>query len=535
MGRQWQLQSTMKINFSDQFETLAAKHGDREALVNVERNRRYTFTELHKLTNQIVNMISGTLSLGEGDRFINILHNDNMALLHVLTILKANATGVFTNSRDSLDEHISQVDLVEPKVAFIENALLDSHYPMLRARGVTVVCMDPIDESREGLLYFWDLLEGVSDKNPNIEIDDCDHMMLIRFTGGTTGKGKAAYYCPQNWLCIKDSFYAMPDSDWEASSRLLHISPISHGTMLPLMPCFFSGGCSVTLNEPDLAKFCQTVEREKITHSFSVPTVLYRLLELPQALESDLSSLRSVFYGAAPMSPSKLKLLQEKFGNIFIQVYASTEHLPISLSLSKQAHQLEGPEGESKLSAIGQVVSGIEVILMDDNGQPVEVGSPGEIWMRSRGTIDGYYKNPEATEAEFIDGYWKSGDIAYQDDQGFIFMIDRKKDMIITGGFNVYSVEVESAINAHEAVLNCAVIGVPHEEWGESVHAEVILRDSMSVDEKELIAFVKEKLGGYKSPKSIKYVDQLPVSAVGKVLRREVRDKYWKKNERQLG
>ena len=172
---------------------------------------------------------------------------------------------------------------------------------------------------------------------------------------------------------------------------------------------------------------------------------------------------------------------------------------------------------------------------MDDNGQPVEVGSPGEIWMRSRGTIDGYYKNPEATKAEFVDGYWKSGDIAYQDDQGFIFMIDRKKDMIITGGFNVYSVEVESAINAHEAVLNCAVIGVPHEEWGESVHAEVILRDSMSVDEKELIAFVKEKLGGYKSPKSIKYVDQLPVSAVGKVLRREVRDKYWKKNERQLG
>ena len=525
----------MKINFSNQFEALADKHGDSEALVNVERNRRYTFVELHKLTNQIANMISGTLSLGVGDHFINILDNDNMSLLHVPTILKGNATGVFTNSRDSIGEHIRQVDFIEPKVAFIENGLLDSHYLMLRERGVTVVCMDPIDEPREGLLYFWDLLESASQKNPNIEIDDRDHIMLIRFTGGTTGTGKAACYCPQNWFAVINSFYAMPDSDWDTSSRLFHISPISHGTMLPLLPCFFAGGCSVTLNEPDLVNFCQTIESEKITHTFSVPTILYRLLELPQANESDLSSLHSVFYGAAPMSPSKLKLLQQKFGNIFIQVYASTEHLPIALSLGKKAHQFEGPEGEAKLSAIGQVVTGTEVVIMDDDGHPVEIGKPGEIWMRSRGTIDGYFKNPKATESEFIDGYWKSGDIAYQDHQGFIFMVDRKKDMIITGGFNVYSVEVESAVNAHEAVLMCAVIGLPDEEWGESVHAEVILRDGMSVTENELIIFVKGKLGGYRSPKSIKFVPTLPISSVGKVLRRKVRDQYWKNSERQLG
>jgi fatty-acyl-CoA synthase len=525
----------MKINFSNHMQALADKFGDREALVNVERNRRYSFQELHRLTNRITNMMSDKLALGEGDCFLNILDNDNMALLHFPTIFKGAATGVFTNYRDSLDEHSWQLDYARPKVVFVENALLDSHYSMLRNHGATVVCMDPISEQREGLFYFWDLLEGVSEANPNIDIDDREHTVLIRFTGGTTGKGKPAAYSIDNWLGSRDSFYALPDSDWSCDSRFLHIAPISHGSALLLLPSLYAGTCSVTLNEPDLVRYCQTIERERISHSMLVPTILYRLLELAEAHETDLSSLQTMYYGAAPMSPAKLKLLQQKFGNIFVQIYGSTEHCTASLTLSKAAHCLESGTDEQRLASAGQPVSGIEVVVMDDAGQPVTPGEVGEIWLRSRATIQGYHNNPEKTAEEFVDSFWKSGDMARMDEQGFIYIVDRKKDMIISGGFNIYATEVEAVVNSHPAIFMSAVVGVPHEDWGEAVHAEVMLREGTSIDEKQLIDYVKENLGKYKAPKTVTVVKQLPTSAVGKVLRRSVRDKYWQDSGRKVG
>ena len=525
----------MKINFSDHFQSLADQYPDREALVNVERNRRFTYSELHRITNQIVNMMRNALSLGQGDCFINILDNDNMALLHVPTIFKGDVTGAFTNFRDSLEEHIWQVECAQAKVAFIENSLIDSHYQMLRERGVTIVCMDPVEKTRDGMFYFWDLVEAASDQNPDVEVDDRDHNALIRFTGGTTGKGKPAMYCVDNWISIRDSFYALPDRVWNCETRLLHIAPISHGSGLLWLPAFYAGGCNLTLNEPDLVRYCQTIEKEQVTSAMLVPTILYRLLELPEAQESDFSSLCNMFYGAAPMSPAKLVQLQEKFGNIFIQVYASTEHPAIALSLSKAAHRVTKPEDEARLAAAGQVTAGIEVVVKNSDGETVKSPDVGEIWIRSRATIQGYFKNPEQTETEFLNGYWKSGDIGYMDEQGYVYLVDRKKDMIISGGFNVYANEVEAAINAHDAILMSAVVGVPHEDWGEAVHAEVILRDGKSLDEIDLIQFVKEKLNTYKAPKTVAIVEQLPTSSVGKVLRRIVREKYWESSTRKVG
>ncbi len=524
----------MKINFSNQFQALADRYGECEALVNVERDRRFTFAELHRVSSQIINMMRDTLGLKAGDRFVNILDNDNMALLHVPTIMKGDITGAFTNYRDSVDEHTWQVDFAKPKLAFIENALIDSHYAMLRERNVTVICMDPIDEPREGLHYFWELVNAASTENPNIEIDEREHPILIRFTGGTTGKGKPALYCADNWFGLRDSIYALDESNWNSESRMLHLAPISHGSGMFFVPPFFVGGCNITLNEPDLVRYCQTIERERVSHAMLVPTILYRLLELPQAQKSDLSTLQNMFYGAAPMSPAKLKLLQEKFGNIFIQVYGSTEHFCLGLSLSKADHCVD-EKTEERLASAGRITAGVEVLVMDDDGQPLATGELGEFWLRSRGTCLGYLDNPEKTAEEFCNGFWKSGDVGYVDEQGFAFIVDRKKDMIISGGFNIYATEVEAVINAHEAILMSAVVGVPHEEWGESVHAEVMLRDEMTLDERELIAQVKGTLGSYKAPKTVTVVDQLPVSAVGKVLRKDVRKKYWQNTGRHVG
>jgi fatty-acyl-CoA synthase len=173
-------------------------------------------------------------------------------------------------------------------------------------------------------------------------------------------------------------------------------------------------------------------------------------------------------------------------------------------------------------------------MIADDDGHELPNGEMGELWLRTRGTVSGYYRNPEGTASEFANGFWKSGDLGYMDEQGYVYIVDRKKDMIISGGFNVYAIEVESAINSHPDVTMSAVVGIPHEEWGEAVHAEVILKQGSQVGPEHLIAHVKAKIGSYKAPKSVTIVNELPTSVVGKVLRRVVRERYWKEHGRRV-
>lgn len=525
----------MKINYSNHTQVLADRFGDAEALVNVERGRRYTFLQFHHLTNRVANMMKDRLALQRGDHYVCILKNDSLSLLHFPTIFKGAATCAYCNYRDSPAEHIRQVECIAPKVAFVENDLLNSHYPMLRERGITVVCMDPVDEPREGLLYFWDLVDAASERNPDIEIDDRDHIVLIRFTGGTTGKGKPAAYSVDNWLSAKDVLQYLPDCHWRRETRTLLMPPLSHGSALLVLPTLYAGGCTVTMNDPDLVKYCELIERERITMSQAVPTMLYRMLELLDVNNVNISSLQTIIYGAAPISPGKLKQLQLRFGPIFVQIYGSTEHCTAALVLDKTDHDLGRPGSEKRIGAAGRVVPGIEVRLVDMQGQPVGVGEVGELWLRSRSTIQGYYKEPEITAEEFENGCWKSGDLARRDEEGYVYIVDRRKDMIISGGFNVYAVEVEAAICSLEDVKMAAVVGIPHDEWGESVHAEVVIRDGASLSKEAIMQYVKEKLGSYKAPKSIEFVKELPLTPVGKLLRKEVREKYWLDHDRRIG
>src|SRR5450631_163960 len=518
----------MKTNFARVVASMARQFADREALVNVERKRRYTFHQFHLLTNRIVNMMRTKLGLTRGDRYLLILDNDNISLLHLTTIFKGEAAAAFTNYRDSIEEHTWQIDWIAPKVVFLELALLDRYYDLLRQRGVEIVCMDPPPKSREGLHYFWDLLEDVGEELPDVDHDTNGDILLYRFTGGTTGKGKCAEYTIDNFLGCRDSYLALPDIMFTRETRLLAFAPLSHGAAMMLLPTFFRGGCLVTQNVPDLKQWCRTVEAEKIDSSFLVPTLLYRLLGLEEAAKHDLSSLRTLFYGAAPMSPDKLQLLKARFGNIFVQIYAATEAAVAVSSLSKADHEITNEEDAKRLSSTGRVTPGEEVMVADTDGRELPVGEMGELWLRTRGTIRGYYKNPEGTASEFTNGFWKSGDLGYMDAKGYVYIVDRKKDMIISGGFNVYAVEVEGAINSHPEVTNSAVVGIPSDEWGESVHAEVVLKAGAVITPELLIAHVKGRIGSYKAPKSIVIVTELPLSVVGKVLRRSVREKYWK-------
>jgi acyl-CoA synthetase (AMP-forming)/AMP-acid ligase II len=342
-------------------------------------------------------------------------------------------------------------------------------------------------------------------------------------------------YCADNWLMCRDSYFALPDPAWSPDCRVLHLAPITHGSGMLVLPTLFKGGCTVTMNAPDLEAWCDHIAREKINMAMMVPTLLYRLLAMDESTPQRLASLETVYYGAAPMSPSKLTDLQAAFGNIFVQAYGSTEHVGVALSMSKADHLVENFSDDAHLASAGRPVPGVEVQIMDDDGNPVTRGETGEIWLRSRAICLGYFGSPEQTASEFEDGFWKSGDLGRMDEQGFVYIVDRKKDMIISGGFNIYANEVEAAINSHPAVLMSAVVGKPHEEWGEAIHAEVMLKEGETVTPDKLQAYVRSELGGYKTPKTIDVVAELPVSVVGKVLRRKVREKYWAETNRKVG
>ena len=523
-----------KTNFSRVMAAMAMRYRNNTAIVNVERNRRYTFPEYHRLTNRIANMTRDALGLRRGDKALLILDNDNLSLLHFPAIFKQEAAFAFSNLRDGPEEHARQVRHLNPKAVFLETRLFGSYYDMLKRHGCRIVVMDRDSALPPDVHCFWDLVEAASDADNDVELDDHEHVAVLRFTGGTTGRGKCAMYAMDHFWACRDSSYIQPSFRYNGSTRYLAFTPLSHASIIPFIPTFFSGGTTYTLNMPDLVTWCETVQAERITDALLVPTLLYRLLDMNSAGVYDLSSLRTLVYGAAPMAPAAVERLVKTFGQIFVQIYGSSECIMYVSALSKQDHTAESDHMRRRLASAGQVTPGVEIMICNDDGEPVTACTTGEIWLRARATISGYYGNPEGTAAEFANGFWKSGDLGYLDEDGYLFIVDRKKDMIITGGFNVYAVEVEAVLSEHPAVLMSAVVGVPHTEWGEAVHAEVILREGMTVSADELIAHAKSKIGSYKAPKTVRFVDELPLSPVGKVLRRHVRAPYWEGQERRV-
>ena len=524
----------MKTNFSRVMSTMASRFKDNLAIVNVERDRRYTFAEYHRLTNRIAHMMRHALGLGAGDNVLLILENDNLSLVHFPAIYKQEATFVFSNLRDSLEEQARQIDHVKPKLVFIETRLVASYRDMLASRGCRVLAMDPSPELPHDVPCFWDLVEAASDADNDVELDVHEHIAMMRFTGGTTALGKCAMYSIDHILAMRDSFYLTPDLAYDEDTKYLAFTPMSHASLMPFVATFFAGGATYTLNAPDLTQWCETVQRERITQSLMVPTLLYRLLDMNSSKTHDLSSLRTMIYGAAPIAPAAVERLVAEFGQIFVQLYGASETIMFVSALRKREHNSDTDEARERLASAGRVSAGVELMIADLDGTPLPSGQTGEIWLRTRATIGGYYNNPQATAAEFENGYWKSGDVGYVDDAGYLFIVDRKKDMIITGGFNVYAIEVEAALAEHPAVLMSAVVGIPHPDWGEAVHAEVILCDGATATDEALIAHAKQRLGAYKAPKTVTFVSELPLSSVGKVLRRQVRQRYWIGRDRQI-
>jgi long-chain acyl-CoA synthetase len=353
---------------------------------------------------------------------------------------------------------------------------------------------------------------------------------LQMYTSGTTGLPKGVLLSHGN-LCnaaaLGASWGMTEDTVALACMPLFHMSGTSWSFV-----CLFHGGTVVLLRDPDPARVLEAVATERITHALLVPAVIQMVLAHPDATSTDFSSLRRMVYGGSPIAPDVLAGALATFGCDFMQLYGLTESTGLGTVLDPADH-LGDPR---LLRSVGKPASGVELRVVEPaTGDDARIGDVGEVWLRSASTMTGYWHNQAASDEVLVgEGWLRTGDAGYLEPDGFLFLHDRVKDMIVSGGENVYPAEVERVLREHPAVADVAVVGVPHERWGETVKAVVVLAASHAGEPAELIGFTRERLAHYKCPTSVDFVDDLPRNASGKVLKREVREPYWQGHTRRV-
>lgn len=356
-----------------------------------------------------------------------------------------------------------------------------------------------------------------------------DTVTALAYTGGTTGSPKGVMATQRGFGYM--TMIQMAEWQWPAESRFLVATPLSHAAAATFLPTLLHGGSLVVLPGFDPDAFFDAVDEYRITATMLVPTMLYMLLDHPRFDTVDLSSLETVFYGAAAISPTRLAEAVERAGPRFFQFYGQTE-APMTLCvLRKEEHLLARPD---RLATCGRPVPWVQIRLLDPEGVPVERGEPGEICVQGPLVMDGYWNRPEQTAEAFEGGWLHTGDVAREDDEGYLTIVDRSKDMIVSGGFNVFPREVEDVLSSHPAVAAAAVIGVPDDKWGEAVKAIVVRRPDATVEPVELIDMVKACKGSIYAPKSIDFVDAIPLSPLGKPDKKALRQAYWHGRDRRV-
>jgi fatty-acyl-CoA synthase len=341
----------------------------------------------------------------------------------------------------------------------------------------------------------------------------------LQYTGGTTGRPKAAMISHR--AMVQEVFSLTASWRLPLDPRTLIATPITHAGVLPILPTLLRGGTVVLQAGFDPQQWLAAVQTHRINFVFTIPTVLYTLLDHGGLDQFDLSSLETVVYGASPMSPSRIDEAQQAFGPTLLQGYGQTECVGMATSLLPSEHD---PENRT---SCGRAVAGALVDVLDEDGQQVPNGTVGELCVRSRAVMSGYWKRPAETAEVLRNGWLRTGDMAYRTDAGFFHIVDRKKDMVISGGFNVYPREIEDVLADDPSVSMVAVIGVPDPKWGEAVKAFVVPRPGATPDTAALMASVKRRKGPHHAPKSIEVVDQLPLTKVGKVDKKVLRATYW--------
>jgi len=345
-----------------------------------------------------------------------------------------------------------------------------------------------------------------------------DHVTSITYTGGTTGKPKGVIGMAQSFATMAQ--IQMSEWEWPDEPRFLMCTPLSHAGAAFFVPVVLQGGTLFVASRFDPAEVLRMIEEHRINSLMVVPTMLYALLDHPDSRTRDLSSLETVYYGAAAINPVRLAEAIERFGPIFAQYYGQSE-APMVISYFPKGDHVgsDGRPATARLTSCGRPSAYLRTALLDPDGSPVAPGEPGEICVAGPLLAGGYYNKPDATAETFKDGWMHTGDVAREDEDGFWYIVDRTKDMIVTGGFNVFPREVEDVVATHPAVAQVAVIGTPDEKWGETVTAVVVPRPGAALTDEvisEIQALVKERKGSVHVPKRVVTADSIPMTALGK-------------------
>jgi long-chain acyl-CoA synthetase len=362
-----------------------------------------------------------------------------------------------------------------------------------------------------------------------------DDLMSIYYTGGTTGRSKGVMLSHTN--VVSNALNGLHAIGYTPSSTYLHVAPMFHladaGTTFSIT---LGGGKHAFIPGFEPEATLKAIQDFKVTHVILVPTMINMVINHPAVTQYDLSSLEKIVYGASPIPGAVLQKALDVLPCDLVQGYGMTESAQLVTMLPAADHRHPtGSKEAARLKSCGQAVVNVEVQVVDENDQPAPTGEVGEVCFRGPNVMQGYLNMPEETAEALKGGWMHSGDVGYLDEYGYLYLVDRAKDMIISGGENIYSTEVETAIYSHPAVMEAAVIGIPHAEWGEAVHAVVVLKPGMDVNADELIAHCKSQIAGYKTPKSITFESEaLPKSGAGKILKRDLRKPYWEDEDRMV-
>jgi acyl-CoA synthetase (AMP-forming)/AMP-acid ligase II len=457
--------------------------------------------------------------IAAGDKIAILSSNDPTAFACVFGISRAAGVWCPINPRNEARENRHLLDAFDCRCLIFHSnyaPLVEAILPELPKLRL-VVCLDA-DHALGPSLERW--LGDVDDRP--FTVDPVDDVAMIAGTGGTTGQPKGVMLSGHNLEVM--SAITLMSYPFAPRPNYLAVAPLTHAAGVLCLPVMTLGGRVVIMAKADLAECLRLIARYRITHTFLPPTLIYMLLEHPDLATADLSSLACFWYGAAPISPAKLEEAIRKIGPVMAQLFGQTEAPMMIATLAPADHFApDGSIARSRLASAGRPAPLVELAIMDERGVLQPSGERGEIVVRGPLVMQGYYKDPQATAEVSRHGWHHTGDIGFLDDDNFLYIVDRAKDMIITGGFNVYSIEVEQALLSHASILDCAVIGLPDEKWGERVTAVVQLRVGENVSAAELQAFVKAQIGSVKAPKQIEMWAELPRSKVGKVLKKEIR------------
>jgi acyl-CoA synthetase (AMP-forming)/AMP-acid ligase II len=510
----------------DYFDRAAEEYAGRPALV--DGGIRYSYTQLRDAT-QVLAAAMRANGLDAEDRVAIYSLNDARVLVCMLSIMRAGGAWVPINYRNAIDANIEFMNYSEVRWLFYHSGFQEQVeqirklVPSLR----NLVCIDATGRGDPSLEQFMARDKSAGEVDWGDPLGNPDRLVGLVPTGGTTGPAKGVRVTTVSWAM----FTEMVGHYWRCEGIdpvCLSTAPLSHAAGVVSFAMFTLGATNVVMPRFDAWEVLQNIERFRVTHLFVPPTAFYALLDHPHVRDFKYTSLRVLLLAASPVSPDRVRQGVEVFGPCICQCYGQTE-APMLLTWLDQKTVAAAAAGDhpERLRSCGRATYGVRLAIMDDEGHLLPPNQTGEIVARGSLVTPGYHNLPEATAEIRRYGWHHTGDVGYQDANGFFYIVDRKKDMIITGGFNVFSAEVEASIMSLPEVFECAVIGVPDEKWGETVKAIIVLRRGQSLREDSVLAHCRAKLGGVKSPKTVEFVAEIPKTPAGKIDRKLLRAPYW--------